>query len=126
MSNRLDLNKLEKSLDNALADETAESLTAWLQSHRKHQKFPCNGCGNCCRKIASAVAFAKQAGFPDEVCRFPYAWNEQGICEMLTPGNRCKVYERRPLLCNVEEMYKYFDMPYEKYIQLNKQACAEL
>ena len=101
----------------------------------KRKPFPCNGCGGCCRKIALAVAFAKQAGFPDEVCHFPYTWDEQGVCEMLTPGNRCKVYERRPLLCNVKEMYKYVEeyfknnnksIDYDTYIEYNTQACKLL
>jgi Fe-S-cluster containining protein len=102
----------------------------------KRKPFPCNGCGGCCRKIASAVAFAKQSGFPDEVCNFPYKWNQQGVCEMLAPGNRCKVYERRPLLCNVEEMYphivEYFmretgqPIDHDTYIEYNTQACKTL
>jgi Fe-S-cluster containining protein len=97
--------------------------------------FPCNGCGKCCRKIAEAVAFAKEAGFQKEVCDFPYKWDEQGVCEMLTPGNRCKVYGARPLLCNVKEMYKYMaeyfkqqgqEISYDAYVEYNRYACQIL
>jgi Fe-S-cluster containining protein len=97
--------------------------------------FPCNGCAKCCRKIAQAVAFAKEAGFPEEVCDFPYNWNEQGVCEMLTPGNRCKVYDTRPTLCNVEKMYEYIEnyfkekghsIDYDTYIEYNIHACGKL
>jgi hypothetical protein len=34
----IDLQKLEKSLDEALANETAESLTAWLRNKRKQSR----------------------------------------------------------------------------------------
>jgi Fe-S-cluster containining protein len=99
------------------------------------KKFPCNGCGRCCRKIAQAVAFVKEAGFPEEVCDFPYTWDEQGVCEMLTPDNRCKVYNTRPILCNVEKMYEHIEnyfrsrgelIDYDTYIEYNKRACKIL
>jgi Fe-S-cluster containining protein len=106
----------------------------------ERKPFPCNGCAKCCRKVATAVAFAKKAGFPDEVCDFPYTWDEQGVCEMLTHDNKCKIYERRPLLCNVKEMYKYVEdyfkkmhpshnnhnIDYDTYIEHNIQACNYL
>jgi Fe-S-cluster containining protein len=90
--------------------------------------FPCNGCARCCRKIAQAVAFAKEAGFP-------YTWDAQGVCEMLTPGNKCKVYDTRPTLCSVEKMYEYIknyfkekgqSIDYDTYIEYNIHACMEL
>jgi Fe-S-cluster containining protein len=98
--------------------------------------FPCNGCAKCCRKIELAVAFSKQAGFPEEVCNFPYTWDEQGACEMLGPDNKCKVYDARPLLCDVKEMYPhvvdYFmreagqPLDYDTYIEHNILACKTL
>jgi hypothetical protein len=42
----LDLQKLEKSVDEALASETSESLTAWLQNQRDKNLSDFLGKGN--------------------------------------------------------------------------------
>jgi hypothetical protein len=49
----VDLQKLEKNLDDALAKETTESLTAWLQNERKKLKIFDDVTGNSylCKKI---------------------------------------------------------------------------
>jgi len=36
---------------------------------------------------------------------FPYDVKENGECEMLKDG-KCKVYNNRPEVCNVEKMYE--------------------
>jgi len=41
----------------------------------------------------------------------------------------CTIYADRPLICNVEKMYDiHFSkiMSYDKYLEINKQACTVL
>jgi Fe-S-cluster containining protein len=53
--------------------------------------FPCIKCGLCCKKI----------DFVSQLCHFN---NGDGICINLS-GNLCKIYDRRPIVCNVDEVY---------------------
>lgn len=90
-------------------------------------KFPCSGCGACCRKINVAVANSKMLSNMLEVeLPFPYGWDEKGVCEMLE-DNRCKVYETRPLLCRVDDLGKLFKkksiLNKRKFHKLTARAC---
>ena len=55
------------------------------------KKFPCTGCGGCCR-LASAMRLVPV--------------NEEGICEHLRDDNKCAVYNNRPPNCRVDIMFK--------------------
>lgn len=73
-------------------------------------EFGCTGCGICCRKLGEV--FAKVRTLPEpwqkEIAEFPYPLTATGACSMLV-NNRCKVYKKRPVLCNVNSMHeKYF------------------
>lgn len=51
-----------------------------------------------------------------------------GVCRFLT-GNLCSIYDRRPLLCRIDESYDfYFSEQYSKkeYYQLNYEICQKL
>ena len=51
-----------------------------------------------------------------------------GTCKYLS-GNLCSIYEKRPLLCRVDESYqKFFKevMPIDTYYRLNREACQRL
>lgn len=74
--------------------------------------FPCTGCGACCHRINIAVA-----NIPllpnEERFKFPYSWDASGKCEMLDENNRCKVYDHRPLICNIDKMIEELDLDKE-------------
>lgn len=77
--------------------------------------FICDKCGCCCRNLDKSELYA------DLDCG-------DGTCKYLT-GNLCSIYEKRPLLCRVDECYeKYFSgmMTREHYYELNYQACENL
>ena len=75
----------------------------------KEELFPCNCCGQCCRRIDKAVENFKilSTSYPElglEV-EFPYDWSEEGICSMLGEDSKCKCYEIRPMVCNSHEIF---------------------
>lgn len=84
-------------------------------------KFPCSGCGACCHRIDKAVKFVNE--HIDETIEFPHGWDNNGKCGMLGDDNKCKIYEDRPDICNVDKMYKYFNLSKEEYYNSNSKAC---
>jgi Fe-S-cluster containining protein len=79
--------------------------------------FKCSGCGICCTKVGEALKNKDKQDKPSqiELDNFPYSVKEDGSCEMLVEG-KCKVYETRPTICNVEKMY---DKHYSKEMTKN-------
>lgn len=84
--------------------------------------FPCVQCGICCNKIDVAVHSVKVI-IPDYI--FPYTWGSNGKCEKLI-DNMCSVYDNRPLICNIDSMHVFFDIPKDEYYDLNIQSCNQL
>ena len=84
--------------------------------------FPCTGCGCCCKRIKSAV---KHYNVTDKKhpLYFPYTWDENGVCENLTEDNKCKVYDNRPLLCNVDKFAEYINYNKKEFYKSNIRAC---
>lgn len=78
--------------------------------------FKCDKCGICCRNIGNIEDLR---GFD----------NGNGECIYLTANNLCKIYDRRPSICNVDLMYdilyKYY-MTKEEYYKLNEESCHAL
>ena len=79
--------------------------------------FFCDKCGLCCRNISNVKEFQE--------------FNRgDGVCKYLDENtNLCKIYENRPLICRVDEMYnKYFYQFYtkEQYYELNYNVCKKL
>ena len=73
--------------------------------------FLCDQCGKCCEKVHTS-----------EVYR--YLADETGKCKYLK-NNLCSIYETRPLICRVDEMYEtYYKevMTLEEYYALNYKA----
>ncbi len=67
--------------------------------------FVCEMCGECCRNLDKSELYAS-------------LHDGNGICRYLR-GNLCSVYERRPLLCRVDECYAVFvkdKMSYKLFI----------
>jgi len=79
-------------------------------------KFPCTSCGACCRR-AHLV--------PD----FPEPVKEDGSCTHLKKGNTCAIYETRPLICRVDDMYEQFfkeKVSKEDFYEANLATCRML
>jgi len=79
--------------------------------------FFCDKCGLCCKNI-KGIKELKEFDRGDGICKY---LNEK--------TNLCEIYENRPLICRVDEMYeKYFYKFYskEEYYQLNYNACKKL
>ena len=78
--------------------------------------FVCDKCGICCKNIS---------GIP-ELRAFD---DGKGTCIHLSEENLCKIYNNRPIWCNVMRLYveKYSDvMSEETWIALNRQSCLLL
>ena len=77
--------------------------------------FSCDKCGLCCRNI-------------DRIPELKTFHNGNGICKFLI-NNKCSIYDRRPLICNVDRVYeKFFRTSYtlEEFYKLNHQVCMML
>jgi Fe-S-cluster containining protein len=85
--------------------------------------FPCTSCGSCCRRIDQAV---ENMSAIDEDYIFPYRWDETGRCEMLTDDNLCKVYDNRPIICNIDLMILLMEMDKDFAYYETMIACNEM
>ncbi|GAB3024278.1 hypothetical protein GCM10027051_31100 [Niabella terrae] len=85
-------------------------------------KYPCTGCGACCRQVATSVAQINE--FIDY--EFPYSWDETGKCEMLDESNMCKVYDDRPVICNVEKFAELTGLDKLAFYKMNAKFCNNL
>lgn len=77
--------------------------------------FLCDQCGKCCEKV-----------YTSEIYR--YLADDTGRCKYLK-DNLCSIYENRPLICRVDEMYEsYYKevMTLEEFYTLNYKACDVL
>lgn len=71
-------------------------------------KFPCSGCGCCCKRLNIVVANIEKLDDENkEILKFPYNY-PNGICENLTEDNKCSVYENRPLICNFDKFSEFY------------------
>lgn len=86
-------------------------------------KYPCTSCGACCRRIDKAVAAIHKLGIKID---FPYKWNEKGVCENLTQDNLCKVYEHRPIICDIDRFAEFMKLDKDKFYRVNIIACNEM
>lgn len=67
--------------------------------------------------------------FMKEVSEFPYDLNEDGSCSMLDGNLKCKVYSKRPGICNAEDMYdRYWQqlLSVEEWYIKSRQSCERL
>ena len=98
--------------------------------------FKCNGCGACCKFVGHIVQQVREhkargLELPDPYRRFeafPYEFLGNGTCTMLDEDNKCKVYDERPEVCNVQFMYDvyYNFMGKEEYLKVSADACKFL
>lgn len=60
---------------------------------------------------------------------YGYLDRGDGVCKYLTDNNLCSIYDNRPLICNIDEVYKQFfasQYALDEYYKLNYNACNEL
>lgn len=88
-------------------------------------KFPCTGCGCCCKRIKLVVEFMGIKD-PKDHLYFPHSWNKKGVCQHLTEDNKCKIYNSRPLLCNVEKLTEFLGYDKKQFYQENVLACNKM
>lgn len=77
--------------------------------------FKCDKCGLCCSHLLGSELY-KELDRGDGVCKY-------------LEGNLCSIYDRRPLLCRVDECYKRFfssEMTREEYYKKNYEGCLKL
>jgi Fe-S-cluster containining protein len=77
--------------------------------------FECTKCGECCRRIRGIP------GLEDFV-------TESGACVNLADDNSCKIYETRPKICRINDMYDLVSeiMSLGQWHTLNQKACKML
>ena len=88
-------------------------------------KFECIECALCCKHLDRALDRAKNPPWMQKaIDEFPWKPDATGACEKLD-GNRCSVYEDRPLLCNLERAHKELNMNMTKaeWFTMNAQGC---
>lgn len=78
-------------------------------------RFNCDCCGLCCRNIG---------GIP-QLSQFDRG---DGVCSHLTADNLCDIYESRPEVCSVEQMYSRFSsqMTKSEYLEMMERSCEFL
>lgn len=75
-------------------------------------KFLCTSCGACCR-LAGKLGLMPS--------------NKDGSCIHLGKDNKCKIYENRPDVCNVETMWKRSNVVNKvDYFKFSNSLCNEL
>jgi Fe-S-cluster containining protein len=62
--------------------------------------FPCTSCGLCCQNISN-IKELKDFDLGNGICKY-----------FDSLSNSCSIYENRPVICRVDEMY---DIEYNKY-----------
>ncbi len=81
-----------------------------------YMNFPCTCCGECCKNIGHIASLKKfDCG--------------NGVCKNLSNTNLCKIYNQRPLICKIDELYnKFFSKHINKqtFYQKNMDACNVL
>lgn len=79
--------------------------------------FKCDRCGECCRNISLSAIYS-ELDRGDGICKF---FDER--------TSSCSIYENRPIICNVDLMYKFYfsrKMSIDEFYELNYEACHKL
>jgi Fe-S-cluster containining protein len=90
--------------------------------------FHCTQCGLCCENMDKVLAAQHPQPWMQELVKaFPYGTKPNGQCEQFENGV-CLVYERRPLLCDIERIADEVDigMTKDEWFELNYQGCRTL
>ncbi|NLD17895.1 MAG: YkgJ family cysteine cluster protein [Tissierellia bacterium] len=77
--------------------------------------FRCDMCGECCRNLGKSSIY-KEMHDGDGICRY-------------LDGNKCSIYEERPLICRIDDSYEVFfkdEISYENFLHQNYICCEIL
>ena len=77
--------------------------------------FFCEKCGECCKHLDRSALY-KDLDRGDGVCKY-------------LKQNICSIYDKRPIICRVDESYYSFfkeQISLEDYYKLNYDACNKL
>lgn len=91
--------------------------------------FPCTACGACCRTVGEILAAPREGLTPayrQALDAFPYQARENGACEQLDEAGRCRVYDIRPDICNIETMILRTGQPRAVRYLVNALICNQL
>ena len=92
----------------------------------KLDKFPCSGCGCCCKRIDELLVNTDKLESPmKEILHFPYN-HENGRCEKLGENNECTVYENRPVVCNFEKFISAFALNKQEIFEISIKSCNKI
>ena len=83
----------------------------------RQRLFPCERCGACCQSVGRSEAY-RDLDRGDGACR-----------HYDDATHLCRIYDHRPLRCNVDAFYDAFlsdKIPYKDYVAQNRDACQEL
>lgn len=90
----------------------------------------CTACGQCCKRMDKAIPELKQLfkerNISSRLIKFPYKWNEQGVCEKLGGDGKCTIYENRPNVCNITWIQKTLKIGKNKFYDSVVQGCNKL
>lgn len=79
--------------------------------------FKCHTCGKCCQNLNKSDIYK-------------HLDNGKGVCKYYDIKNKkCKIYGIRPIICNVDLMYKLFLSNFiskENYYLMNYKGCKKL
>ena len=87
----------------------------------RDRNFDCSKCGLCCRSLGRNPIFRELGLDPGN-----------GICVFLDQAtNLCTIYEDRPLICRVDDLYASSEelreeMSKSEWHKLNKEICEKL
>lgn len=106
-----------------------------------NKSFPCTKCGICCNSVGIWVMKARvilntttESGTAlktlREAASFPFEFDKtNGRCSQLSRNGNCKVYDTRPLICNIEKTWeKYYSETIAKgeYFKRTADVCNNL
>ncbi len=77
--------------------------------------FKCSSCGECCRNLDKSPLY-KDLDRGDGTCKY-------------LVGNKCSIYDKRPLFCRVDKCYELFFKDLytkEEYYEMNYKVCRQL
>lgn len=77
--------------------------------------FMCDKCGQCCRNLNKSPIYSR-------------LHNGDGVCIYLD-GNLCSIYEKRPLLCRIDDSYNVLfknSISIDEYYKINYEVCKKL
>lgn len=97
-----------------------------LQNMEWSDKFPCTGCGSCCKRIDKLLPnIEKLDDNLKQILNFPYT-HINGRCEKLGNDNKCTIYEDRPIVCSYEKFMEVFNYSKDDIFPMSIASCNKM